>query len=237
LIVVAMGVSVGHVTNEILSLVTAVGLITFAGSSYLIIYSNKIYHKLSKYLTIFERKGKKVDEHKYHKDNDHEIILVGYNRIGLDILESLKKIKKKFLIIDYNPETITNLSKEGYDCRYGDAEDLEFLNEINFSKAKMVISTITLVDTNLLLINKIKEENKKAIIAVVSHQIDDAIRLYDSGATYVLMPHFLGGRHFSTMIEENKLDMDKFLKEKISHMEHLKYRKELGHKHPTYDSR
>ncbi|MBU3915857.1 type I restriction-modification system subunit M N-terminal domain-containing protein, partial [bacterium] len=37
------------------------------------------------------------------------------------------------------------------------------LNEINFSNAKMIISTIPLIDTNLLLINKVKEENKKAI--------------------------------------------------------------------------
>ena len=237
LIVVAMGVSVGHVTNEILSLVTAVGLITFAGSTYMILYSNKLYPILSKYLTIFERKGKKVDEHKYHKDEDYEIILVGYNRIGFDILESLKKIKKKFMIIDYDPEVIAKLSKEGYDCRYGDADDLELLNELNFSKVKMVISTIPLTDTNLLLINKVKEENKKAIIAVISHHIDDAVRLYDNGATYVLMPHFLGGKHFSTMIENNKLNINKFLKEKIEHMAHLNYRKQLGHNHPVYEHR
>ncbi len=237
LIVVALGVSVGHVTNEILSLVTAVGLITFAGSTYMILYSNKLYPILSKYLTIFERKGKKVDEHKYHKGEDYEIILVGYNRIGFDILESLKKIKKKFMIIDYDPEVIAKLSKEGYDCRYGDADDLELLNELNFSKVKMVISTIPLTDTNLLLINKVKEENKKAIIAVISHHIDDAVRLYDNGATYVLMPHFLGGKHFSTMIENNKLNINKFLKEKIEHMAHLNYRKQLGHNHPVYEHR
>jgi len=237
LIVVTMGVSVGHVTNEILSLVTAVGLITFAGSSYMIIYSNKIYAKISKYLNIFERKGKKVDEHNYNTSDNHEIIMIGYNRIGFDILESLKKIKKKFLIVDYDPEVITNLAKDGYDCKYGDAEDFELLNELNFAKAKMVISTIPLVDTNLLLINKVRGENKKAIISVVSHEIDDAIRLYDAGATYVLMPHFLGGKHFSTMIEENKLNVNKFLKEKISHVEHLNYRKKLGHKHPIYEKR
>lgn len=235
LIVVAMGVSVGHVTNEVLSLVTVVGLITFMGSTYMILYSNKLYFKLSKYLTIFERKGKKVDEHKYHHHDDHEIILVGYNRIGLDILESLKKIKKKFLIIDYNPEVINKLSKEGYDCRYGDADDSELLNELNFSKVKMLISTIPIIDTNLLLINKVKEENKEVIIAVVSHQIDDAVRLYEEGATYVLMPHFLGGKHFSTMIEENKLDVNKFLKEKIAHIEHLKYREKKGHQHPRHE--
>lgn len=237
LIVVAMGVSVGHVSQEILSLVTAIGLITFAGSTYMIIYSNKLYSILSKYLSIFERKGRKVDEHRYHKDNDHEIILFGYNRIGFDVLESLKKIKKKFLIIDYDPEIITKLCREGYDCRYGDANDSELLNEINFDKAKMIISTIPLIDTNLLLINKVRERNKKSIISVVSHQINEAERLYEEGATYVIMPHFLGGKHFSTMIEKNRLSMNKFLKEKISHIEHLNNRKKLGHKHPMHENK
>jgi Kef-type K+ transport system membrane component KefB/Trk K+ transport system NAD-binding subunit len=235
LIVVALGVSVGHVSHDILSLVTAVGLITFAASTYLIIYSNNIYSKISKYLIIFERKGKKVDEHRYHKDYDHDIILFGYNRIGFDVLESLDKLKKKFLIIDYDPEVITKLSKENYDCRYGDANDSELLDEINFNKAKMVISTIPLIDTNLLIINKVRDINKKCIISVVSHQINEAERLYVEGATYVIMPHFLGGKHFSTMIEKNKLSMSKFLKVKISHIEHLKHRKDLGHRYPTHE--
>ncbi len=237
LIVVAMGVSVGHVSQEVMSLVTAVGLITFAGSTYMILYSHKLYPILSKYLSIFERKGKKVDEHKYYKENDHEIILFGYNRIGFDVLQSLKKIKTKFLVIDYDPETITKLSKEGYDCRYGDANDSELLNEINFHKAKMVISTIPLFDTNLLIIKKVIEANKNAIIAVVSHQINEAERLYGEGATYVIMPHFLGGKHFSTMIEKNKLSIDYFLEEKIAHLEHLNLRKELGHKHPMHEKK
>lgn len=235
LIVVAMGVSVGHVSQEILSLVTAVGLITFAGSTYMILYSNELYSRLSKHLGVFERKGKKVDEHRYHKDNNHEIILFGYNRIGFDVLESLRKIKKKFLIIDYDPEIITTLSKEGYDCRYGDANDSELLDEINFNKAKMVISTIPLIDTNLLIINKVRNVNTNCVIAVVSHQINEAERLYEEGATYVIMPHFLGGKHFSTMIEKNKLSMHKFLKEKIIHIEHLNHRKNLGHTHPTHE--
>jgi len=235
LIVVAMGVSVGHVTNEILSLVTAIGLITFAGSTYMILYSHKIYFVLSRYLSIFERKGKKVDEYKYTKEGKFDIFLFGYNRIGFDILKSLKKIKKKFLVVDFDPEVITKLSKEKYNCKYGDVNDSEFLNELNLSKAKMIISTIPVVDTNLLLINKIRKENKKVIISVVSHQINEAIKLYNEGATYVLMPHFLGGKQFSTMIENNKFNIKKFLKEKKSHLKHLKYRKQIGHEHPKHE--
>ena len=235
LILIALGVKVGHLTNDILSLVTIIGLITIAGSTYLILYANKIYPHLSKYLGIFERKGKKVDEHIYHKDGIYDIMLFGYDRVGYDILESFKKIKKKFLVIDYNPETITKLAKEGFDCKYGDADDSELLNELNFSKTKMVVSTIHNLDTNLLLINKIRESNKKTIITVVSHQIDEAMKLYGAGATYVLMPHFLGGHHVSTMIEEHGLNLNKFLKEKVAHIEHLRKRKEVGHEHPGHE--
>ncbi|MFP4523452.1 MAG: cation:proton antiporter [Candidatus Nanoarchaeia archaeon] len=234
LIVVSMGVAVGHVSVEILSLITAVALLTFTGSTYMIMYSEKLYFFLSPFLSIFERKGQKVDQHKYHKDVNHEIILFGYNRIGYDILHSLKKLKKNFLIIDYNPEVIADLSKQGYDCRYGDAQDFELLNEINFKKAKMVISTVPSVDSNLLILSKARQENKNSIIAVVSHQIDEAQRLYEAGATYVIMPHFLGGKHFSTMLEKNKLRVEDFLKEKIAHVEHLKMRKKEGHTHPKY---
>ncbi len=234
LIFLILSEELGFVGEELISLLTAVALVTFSASTYMILYSDKIYAALSKYLTVFERKGTKVDEHRNDKTESHDIILFGYNRIGYDILQSLSKIKKKFLIIDYDPDIINKLSKEGYDCRYGDANDSEMLYEISFHKTKMVISTIPEIDTNLLLIHRIRESNKDAIIAVVSHQIDEAMRLYEEGATYVLMPHFLGGKHFSTMIEENKLSMDKFLKNKIMHLEHLKERKGEGHEHPKH---
>jgi len=235
LIIVALGVSVGHIALEVLSIVTAIALITFAGSTYLIMYSNQLYSFLAKYLTLFERKGRKLDEHKSSFREKYDVILFGYNRIGFDILESLKKTKQKVLVIDYDPDIIAKLSWEGHECRYGDANDSELLNELHLSKVKMVISTIPAIETNLLLINKIRERNKKAIISVVSHQIDEAVRLYDEGATYVLMPHFLGGKHFSMMIESNKLDIKKFLKERVAHLQHLKYRKQLGHEHPKHD--
>ncbi|MFH1786250.1 MAG: cation:proton antiporter [archaeon] len=235
LIIVALGVKLGHLSAEFLSLLTFVGLLTMGGSTYMILYSDRLYGILSKRLSIFERKGRKIDEHRYHKDHSYDIILFGYDRIGYDILESLKKIKRTFLVIDYDPELIVKLSKEGYDCKYGDANDSELLNDLNMSDTKMVVSTIPTIDTNLLIINKVKEANDRTIIAIVSHQIDDALRLYDAGATYVILPHFLGGRYLSTMIERNKLDINKFLRERALHISDIKARKERGHEHPRHE--
>ena len=238
LIFIALGIELGFgVCNEILSLMTAVALLTFAASTYMILYADNIYPKISKFLSVFEKRGRKVDEKCGKKCNKHDIIMFGYNRIGFDILESLEKIKKKFLIIDHDPEVIEHLEKKGYECIYGDANDFELLSEINFSDAKMVISTIPKARTNLLIIHQVREANKKSIVAVVSHQIDEAIRLYNEGATYVLMPHFLGGKKFSTMLERNKLSLNKFLKDKIAHLENLHYRKEAGHEHPKHDDK
>ncbi|MFW6013956.1 MAG: cation:proton antiporter [Candidatus Nanoarchaeia archaeon] len=237
LIFISLGMTHNFVDKEILSLMTAVALVTFAASTYMILYADSIYPKISRYLSIFEKGGKKVDEKCEKKCQKYDIIMFGYNRIGFDILESLEKIKKKFLIIDHDPEVINHLQKKGYECIYGDANDFELLNEINFLNAKMVISTIPKARTNLLIIHQIREANKKAIVAVVSHQIDEAISLYNEGATYVLMPHFLGGKKFSTMLERNKLSLNKFLKDKIAHLENLHYRKEAGHEHPRHDDK
>jgi Kef-type K+ transport system membrane component KefB len=48
LILVALGVSLGQVSKEVLSMVTLVGLITIFISSYLILYSDKIYKYIGK---------------------------------------------------------------------------------------------------------------------------------------------------------------------------------------------
>ncbi len=229
LILIALGVTVGHLTNEILSLVTIVGLITISGSTYMILYSDRMYPYLSRYLSIFERK--KIKE-KNKKFKDYDVVLFGYNRIGYDILKSFKKLKKRVLVVDYNPETIVELAKERIDCRYGDVDDEEFLNELNLTKTKMIISTIPEFETNLLLVNKIRQINKKAIIIVISHNIEETNTLYDEGATYVIMPHFLGGSHVSMMINKHKLNTNKFLKERKKHIKYLKTKKRLGHEHP-----
>ena len=234
LILIALGVSLGHLSKEILSLVTIIGLITIAGSTYLMLYSEKIYQRISNYLLIFEKKDlKKI---KKDKSKDYDIILFGYNRIGYDFLKSFEKINKKFMVIDYNPRIIEELTNQNVSCEYGDADDVEFLNELKLSKAKMIVSTIPTFETNSLIVDKIRKHNKKAIVIVVSHDIEEAITLYEKGASYVLMPHFLGGHYASLMINKYGLSGKKFSKERKTHIKHLKLRKTKGQEHPKHET-
>jgi len=233
LILIALGISVGHLPKETLSIVTTVGLITIMGSTYLIIYSNQIYQKISKYLGIFERK--KVREKINLKSKNYDAILFGQNRIGFGILNSLRRIKKNYLVVDFNPETISNLKKLGIPCMYGDADDVELLDELPLEKAKIIVSTIPDFETNLVLIENIRRRNKEVIIIVRAHQIKDAFVLYEKGADYVLTPHFLGGEYVSRMIFEEKTDKQAYKLEKEKHIKMLKEIARQGHEHPDVE--
>jgi len=229
LILIVMGIKVGHLNQDILSLVTIIGLITIAGSTYFIMYSDKIYPYIENYLGIFERKSAK----KGSKRKDiYDLILFGYNRIGFDFLESFKKLKKRFLVVDYNPDVVEDLTKKKINCEYGDVGDIEFLDSLRLKKVRMVVSTVPDFETNILLIRKIRRINKNAIIIVISHQIEEADVLYKTGATYVVLPHFLGGKYAAMLINKHGLDLKKFNEERDRHIIHLKKRKMMRHSHP-----
>ncbi len=228
-ILIALGIKVGHLTQDILSLVTVIGLITIAGSTYFIMYSDKIYPYIENYLLIFERKGVKKTG---RRRDTYDLILFGYNRIGFDFLESFKKLKKSFLVVDYNPDIIEDLTKKRINCEYGDVGDIEFLSSLRLKKVKMVVSTVPDFETNVLLIRKIRSVNKNTIVIVISHRIEEANMLYDIGATYVVLPHFLGGKYASMLINKHGLNLKKFNKERDRHIIHLKKRKMMGHSHP-----
>ena len=106
---------------------------------------------------------------------------------------------------------------------------------LDLKNVKMVISTVPDFETNIVLLKKVRRVNKKAIIILVSHQIDEARVLYDDGATYVLMPHFLGGHYASKMIMKHGLNKGKFMVERRKHITHLKKRKKIGHEHPKVE--
>lgn len=221
LIIVALGIKMGHITPDILSVVAVTGLITIGGSTYFIIYGRKIYKKLSRYLSVFERKGKKIDEHTGVGTSKYDCVLLGYNHIGANLAKTLKKLKRKFIVVDHDPEIINDLIDQQIPCLYEDVEDGAVFEKINLDKIKLIVSSIKNLDINLPLIKQIRSANKKCILIVVSERIEDAIECYEAGANYVIVPNELGGHHITTLIEQYGFDIDKFIPIQIKHLEHL----------------
>lgn len=227
LILLILAEKVSGISPDIITLITLVSLITIAFSSYIVLYSGKIYPLFQKF--IFERGAAKSG--KVLAEN-HDVILFGCNRMGTDFLDLFNDLGKKFLVVDYDPEKIKELEDAKVTCRYGDADDNEFLEELNLSKAKMIISTIPDFETNQFLIAKIKAEDSETVVIVISHDVEEAIGLYEAGATYVITPHFLGGKYASMLISKFGFDLSKFVSEKEKHIKDLEKKREVGKTFP-----
>ncbi len=220
LILVALGFSLGQINSEVVSLVTLVGIITIASSTYLILYADWIYSKLYNFL-------KFISIRKYHylekqiEGGNPEIIIIGYDRVGYEFASVASKVSSRYLVIDYDPESIKSLQKENIPFKYGDAEDLEFLQEVGFPNARIIVSTIPDYETNLLLVKYYRKSNSDGTIIVIASQISDANDLYDAGASYVVMPHHLGAHHAAQMITKYGFNTEGFDEEKKIHLAKL----------------
>lgn len=200
LILIFMGNKLGQVPDRVVAMVTIVAAITFVVSTYFILHSNQLYKRFSPYLDIFERKKtKRVSVERGKKDH---VILVGANRMGESILDALIEHKYDVSVVDFDPDVIDRLKDRDLQVVYGDVSDPEIQEEVNLSKAKMVISTVPDVDDNLILLNELNKENPNAVSILFALEAQDAKLLYDRGAEYVVLPHLAGGRHLAKVIVE-----------------------------------
>ncbi len=227
LILVALGYSFGHISENIVSLVTLVTIITIVGSTYLVHYADFIYSKLYKFLK-FIAIYKHTHREPLNKDDSPEVIIFGYDRVGYSFVSVVKKMTDKYVVVDYNPKSISALKKDNIPHKYGDAEDLDFIQEIGFEHSKLVISTIPEYKINLLLVKYYRKNNVDGIIITIAHSIKDAEELYSFGASYVVMPHHLGAQYATNMINKHGFNAAGFMEEKEIHLLNLLREKNLS---------
>lgn len=227
LIMMTLGVTVGHVTSQVSSLITVVAILTIALSTYASMYSQQLYGKLKHLLKLFEwRKRSK------HEPRDSaigpEMIIFGYDRVGYEFVHTAQRLGTQYIVVDFNPACIRKLQTAEIPFRFGDAEDVEFLQEIGMSEARIVVSTIPDFRVNRLLVSYYRRFNPEGIIMVISHDIKEAKDLYLQGATYVIMPHYLGAHHAAHMINEFAFDVEKFDKERNKHLARISKREQFN---------
>lgn len=207
LILVALGNKLGHLSNAEVSMVTMVGVITFAVSSYMILYSTKIYEKFRfvfKHLDFFKGKAEK---HLNFEVMENHVVLIGAHRMGRHIIESLSKQKHPVVIVDFNPEIVEKYLQSGLLAICGDATDSYIQQQINLAKAKLVISTIPDLEDNIMLLDAVKKlssgKRKKPKMIFMAQDEDEIKFLYEQNIDYVISPHFMSGLHLAKILEDD----------------------------------
>lgn len=190
LIFASLGMTLGHISPQTVGLVTLVGIITIALSTYMIIYSHTLFALLSPVLGVFEREITAEDESQVKQDAFFDIILFGLGRFGGNIALQLKKHGYKVLAIDFDPKLVRFWQKEHLAAQYGDMEDPELSEQLPFRHAKAVISSIADVQLNQSLIRMLHTLDYRGKIAVTAHRAADAFLLQkeEDQGVHILLP-------------------------------------------------
>jgi Kef-type K+ transport system membrane component KefB len=196
LVFTALGVSLGHVPPSVLGLVTLVGLVTIALSTYMITFSHPLHARLEPWLHPLAL-GAPRREAGFAPPPAGEVdaVVVGLGRFGGAIARRLAARGARVLGVDFDPVAIARWRDEGLPVCFGDASDPEFLASLPLARTRWVVSTvpahatgITHDDHRVALLQALRAQGYAGRIAVTAHRDEEAEALRARGADLVLLP-------------------------------------------------
>jgi Kef-type K+ transport system membrane component KefB len=198
LIFAGLGLAVGHITEDVVGLITLVGLITICLSTYLILYSHQIYERIAPALSIFQKKNTHRENNiNLEKSKNYDVIIIGLGRFGTQLSEKLENHSEiSYLGVDFDPALVRKWQQEGKNIIYGDIEDPELLEQLPFADTKIIISTVPDIHHSKQLVKSLKKENYKGKIFLTAITEKDFELLSTCDVDEVLKPHKMAANNF-----------------------------------------
>lgn len=204
LIFVSMGLVLGHVSEEAVGLVTLVGVITIGLSTYMILYSQRIYAMIERFLDIFERHVTHREE-KYTEGDAgqrYDVLLFGLGRYGRALYSRFAESGFKVLGVDFDPDVIRQWKDGGATVMYGDLLDPDMCDALPISGVEYIIVAvpphqigITHEDPRVTLIEALRSRGYEGHIAAIARSESDMVLLKRKGADIVLSPFADAAEH------------------------------------------
>jgi Kef-type K+ transport system membrane component KefB len=195
LIFITLGFQLGHVGNDAVGLVTLVGMVTIALSTYIMYNSDRLYFLLQKPLKIFERR--ELLDAREESEEEFDYVVFGYGRFGRHLVEHLARSGHRVLVVDWDPYGRVQLEDESLmsrvTMRFGDADDPGFPASLPLASASWIVSTIGRVDTSVVLARALRRLGISAKIAVTCLSTAESDRLradVDSGVVDLVLQPF-----------------------------------------------
>lgn len=220
-ILMALAFSKGVIKHELVSLVALIGLITMTISTYMFEYSDKLYAPIRKFLKHFEKNTQENGFEELSKILKQHIIVIGFNAMGHGIYEALKKTRRRVVVVDNNPAIIKILQNKKIPNMYGSMNDDEVLEKMRINEARALFSTARSVEDTVEILEYCKNHKIKIKIIVTALTVEDALRYYELGAYYVIVPPLASAGFAPEILKYNQ----KTIK---AHHEDLKYIKRLN---------
>lgn len=188
LILIALGYSLGQVDKSVLSLVTLVGIITITLSTYLILYSDQIYNKMPRLLSIFERQDKAESVDEEAQAARYDVIIIGAGRLGGAIANGLRAKGATILMVDQNPDLLRGIRGKGVDTLFGDITDSEFSASLPLNEADSFICSVPERSANLVVLEMLQRYGYRGRITLTAMDANTAELFKENPAVSVVTP-------------------------------------------------
>jgi Trk K+ transport system NAD-binding subunit len=190
LILGALGVSVGHLGAEAMGLITTVGLLTIALSTYMIIHSARLYEWAAPWLSVFERRTPYREAvADLGQAQAPDAIVFGLGRYGGGIVRHLLLRNRRVVGVDFDPEALARWRAEGVPVIYGDASDPELFEHLPLKGVSWIVSTAPDIETSRVLLHHLRQHDFRGKVAVACRTADEGDTLRLDGADVLLRPY------------------------------------------------
>jgi len=201
-------------------------IISFILTTLVVILSIQVWHILGEFRLTAQKVNKMLDDGGKVTGviSDTATSVAGFIsgiKTGMNVLSLFKKKNISFVIVDFNPEVYKKLTAENYPVIFGDIADPEILEAVSLDQAKLIISTIDGLTDNLVLLEYIRKLAKKPLSIFTASTRTNALKFYESGANYVIVPDVVAGDHIRHIIKTYGFSGDKLAKVGKNHFNRL----------------
>lgn len=217
LVIVSLGYSLGHVGQDVLSVVIFAFVITSVGSSYLIQYSHPIQGLLGKLLSQVGLRDSLARHEEQREELAADTVLLGFYRTASAFVaelenerdqgsEAAEQMIQGMVIVDFNPEMHRQLHSRGIRAVYGDVSHLDTLHHAGVHGAKVIV--VTLPDTilkgtnNRRLLQQLRTMSPDSLVVCTAESHRQSMELYQAGADFVLQSRRLEARRLFEALQE-----------------------------------
>lgn len=201
LVIASLGLTYGHISESLRSLIIYAMAFAAILSSYLIKYNHEIYLLFTKLVDRIVAPGEGEEREEPKEHTAHPIVLLGFHRAAEAFIDRIKqnnpKLMSKILVVDFNPEMLKKLEGERIHAIFGDISSVDTLSHMHIERAEIIISSIPDMMlkgvSNLWLVQTCRTLAPEAAIVATAETWEQTEELKIAGAHRVILPYYLMG--------------------------------------------
>lgn len=185
LIVAAISVSNGWLSNEWLVILALAVAISFVITNVLYRFAHRFFAHYKQVFHRFECKAI-LAEDTFSQPTQAPIIIIGMGRVGMGAYRAIAEHGNKLVWgLDLEQEKVLWLKKQGVHAYYGDAGDAFFWERIDLTKLELVLLALPNVIDSMNITDQLKIAGYQGKIAAIARYDDERVKLEAVGVDQV----------------------------------------------------